>query len=284
MIILLNALMILAIVFIIYAVAGPKRYIVRAPGSLESPDLQKVQIRSLAGKAFPFTQRILEQLNWDMKIKALLDAAHIRMTAQEFFNIVLLIIGAVWVLVYFVLGKFDILITLGAAIFVALGANLLIKRKIKQRQYAIVRVLPETVDLLGLCVEAGLDFNTAVRWVIEKVPTNPMIEELSFVSEEIRWGKSRTQALKDMSKRLNVPEISSFVQTLVQAERMGTPVSEAFAILSEDTRMQRFHRGERFAMQAPIKILIPLIFCILPVIAIVVGGPILLKFTQTKVF
>jgi len=138
--------------------------------------------------------------------------------------------------------------------------------------------------LLGLCVEAGLDFTTSMKWVIEKVPTNPMIEELSFVLEEIKWGKSRTQALRDMAKRLNIPEISSFVQTLVQAERMGSPVAEAFNILSEDTRLQRFNRGERIAMQAPIKILIPLIFCILPVIAIIIGGPIFLQFMQGGIF
>jgi tight adherence protein C len=81
-----------------------------------------------------------------------------------------------------------------------------------------------------------------------------------------------------MSRRLDIPEISSFVQTIIQAERMGTPVAEAFTILSEDTRMQRFHRGERIALQAPIKILIPLIFFIMPVIGIVIGGPILLQF------
>lgn len=87
-----------------------------------------------------------------------------------------------------------------------------------------------------------------------------------------------------MGRRLNVTEVSSFVQTMVQAERMGTPVAEAFAILSEDARLQRFHRGERIAMQAPIKILIPLIFFILPVIAIVVGGPVLLQFMQGDMF
>ena len=109
-----------------------------------------------------------------------------------------------------------------------------------------------------------------------------MIEELSFVLEEIQWGKPRTQALKDMAKRLNIPEVNSFIQTLVQAERMGTPVAEAFGVLSEDARMQRFNRGERFAMKAPIKILIPLIFCILPVIGIIIGGPIFLQFAQGK--
>ncbi len=87
-----------------------------------------------------------------------------------------------------------------------------------------------------------------------------------------------------MAHRLNIPEVSSFVQALAQAERMGTPVSETFAIISEDTRLQRFRRGERYALQAPIKILIPLIFCILPVIGIVIGGPIFLQFMQGGVF
>jgi len=71
---------------------------------------------------------------------------------------------------------------------------------------------------------------------------------------------------------------------MVQAERMGTPVSEAFMIISEDTRMRRFQQGERFALNAPIKILVPLIFCILPVIGIIVGGPILLQFMQGDIF
>jgi len=87
-----------------------------------------------------------------------------------------------------------------------------------------------------------------------------------------------------MSKRLNVPDVTSFVRTLVQADRMGTPVEETFKILSEDSRMRRFHRGERTAMKAPIKMLIPLIFCILPVIMIIVAGPILVNFMTKGLF
>ncbi len=167
-------------------------------------------------------------------------------------------------------------------IFAALVAfflpDLILASKVKKRKYSIVRVLPETVDLLSLCVGAGLDFMAAVRWVINKVKVNPLIEELTVVLKEINVGKPRLEALRDMSKRLNIPDVTSFVRTLVQADRMGTPVEEAFKILSEDTRMRRFHRGERTAMKAPIKMLIPLIFCILPVILIIVAGPILIDF------
>jgi len=87
-----------------------------------------------------------------------------------------------------------------------------------------------------------------------------------------------------MSKRVGIADVSSFVRILIQADRMGTPVEETFRILSEDTRMRRFHRGERQAMKAPLKMLIPLIFCILPVILIIVAGPILIRFMTQGFF
>ncbi len=162
--------------------------------------------------------------------------------------------------------------------------SLILKNKIKAKKYSIERVLPETVDLLSLCVGAGLDFMSAVRWIINKVKVNPLIEELIIVLKEINVGKPRLDALRDMSKRLNIPDVTSFVRTLIQADRMGTPVEETFKILSEDSRMRRFHRGERTAMKAPIKMLVPLIFCILPVIMIIVAGPILVNFMTKGLF
>ncbi|MDD2927414.1 MAG: type II secretion system F family protein [Candidatus Omnitrophica bacterium] len=232
---------------------------------------------------FPFTSIILEKLNLELKIKHRLANAHSRLTPQQFFNLKLLFMLALVILTPIALGKIE---PVELVIALALGyilPEIWLNSRIAKRKYAIVRVLPETVDLLSLCVDAGLDFVASIEWVIKKgISTNPMIEELAFVLEEIQWGKPRTQALKDMAKRLNIPEVNSFIQTLVQAERMGTPVAEAFGVLSEDARTQRFNRGERYAMKAPIKILIPLIFCILPVIAIIIGGPIFLQFTQGK--
>ena len=232
---------------------------------------------------FPFTKIILEKLNLEVKIKYRLASAHLRLTPQQFFNMKLLFMLALVILTPILLGRIEPL-----EFVIALAAGYLLpeiwlSRRIAKRKYAIVRVLPETIDLLSLCVGAGLDFVASIEWLIKKgISTNPMIEELAFVLEEIQWGKPRAQALKDMAKRLNIPEVNSFIQTLIQAERMGTPVAEAFGLLSEDARSQRFNRGERFAMKAPIKILIPLIFCILPVIAIIIGGPIFLQFAQGK--
>ncbi len=167
-----------------------------------------------------------------------------------------------------------------AAIIGFIIPDISLRSAVNKRKYSIVRMLPETVDLLSLCVGAGLDFMAAVRWVLEKAKPNPMIEELGRVLEEINLGKARSQALRDMSRRLEISDLSSFTRTLIQADRMGTPVEEAFTIISEDMRMRRFQRGQRQAYKSPIKILIPLIFCILPIILIIVGGPILIQFVK----
>lgn len=150
--------------------------------------------------------------------------------------------------------------------------------KIKSRKAAVLRALPDTVDLLSLCVDAGLDFMAATRWIIEKSRSNAFIEELSLVLHEIKLGKSRQQALKDMAKRLQLQDVTAFCRTLVQADRMGIPIAQALAVLADDTRERFFRRAERAALQAPMKMLIPLIFFILPVVGVIVGGPIILQF------
>ena len=226
------------------------------------------------------TGAFLNSTGMAVSLKKTLDTAHVNISPAAFFNLKILICILCAVLSVIVTGKADPILILIAVAIGYVIPDFYLKRKIAKRKYLIARGLPETVDLLGLCIEAGLDFVNAVKWVIDKTPHTPMTEELAFVLEEIKWGKPRIQSLKDMARRLDISEIGSFVQTIIQAERMGTPVAEAFTILSEDARAQRFHRGERIALQAPIKILLPLIFFIMPVIGIVIGGPILLTFMQ----
>ena len=230
-------------------------------------------------RLFP-TGSFLQRTGMTTSLQKNLITAHIGISAIAFFNLKILLCIFLGALVVAGSGKTD---PLPLIIAIAIGyiiPDFYLKRKVAKRKKLIAHRLPETVDLLGLCIEAGLDFVNAVKWVIARTPHTPMTEELTFVIEEIKWGKPRIQALKDMSHRLEISEMSSFVQTIIQAERMGTPVAEAFTILSEDARAQRFHRGERIALQAPIKILLPLIFFIMPVIGIIVGGPILLTFMQ----
>lgn len=249
-----------------------------------TPRSKRDKIRAIFAPLILFVQRILAKLKLEGKLKRTLDASHLKLAPAEFFSIKIGFILILCILSIFVLGRLNPIALVICFLLGYVVPDLWLYRKIARRKQAIARLLPETVDLLALCIDAGLDFITAVKWIIEKTRSNPMVEELVFILEEIKWGKPRSQALKDMAKRLVIPEVSSFTQTLILAERMGTPVGEAFTILSEDMRLQRFHRGERIAMQAPLKILMPLIFCILPVIGIIIGGPIFLQFMQGSLF
>ncbi len=178
--------------------------------------------------------------------------------------------------------NFSTKVNIAAVIFGFFLPDLWISRKIKAYQEKILRVLPETIDLLSLCVSAGLDFMGAVKWITESRVRfkTPFMDELVRVREEIRLGRAKAQALTDMEARLNIPEISSLVRTLVFSETLGVTVSEALDNFSQENRERRFHRGERQARMAGIKVLFPLIFFILPVIGIIIIGPVLLQFMQ----
>lgn len=232
----------------------------------------------------PLNKAILKLFKAEKRLKDKIDLVKWSVSPSEFYSSKELLAIILPLNLYVVANIRSIWILSAAFLLGFLLPNIVLAARVKRKKYSIVRVLPETVDLLGLCVGAGLDFMAAVRWVINKVKVNPLIEELSVVLREINVGKSRNEALRDMSKRLQIPDVTSFVRTLVQADRMGTPVEEAFRILSEDTRMRRFHRGERQAMKAPLKMLIPLVFFILPVILIIVAGPILIRFTSGELF
>lgn len=172
-------------------------------------------------------------------------------------------------------------------LFFAIGAayflpEFWLRGQVKKVRDSIVRDLPDTVDLLGLCVNAGLDFMMALKYVIEKSSKTNIIMELQNMIQEINVGKPRRDALRDMARKYELADLSTFARTLIQADRMGTSVSEALNILSEDMRDARFRRGEQMAMKAPLKMLVPLLLFIFPVVAILVAGPVFLDFFQNN--
>lgn len=159
-----------------------------------------------------------------------------------------------------------------------------VKGKIKKVKAVIVKDLPDAIDLLGLCVNAGLDFMLALKWVVEKSQPSIMVDELNTVLQEINVGKTRRDAIKDLAARYELPDLSTFARTLIQADKMGTSVTEALNILSEDMRLARFRRGEQLALKAPLKMLVPLLVFIFPVVGILVAGPIMLDFIENNPF
>jgi tight adherence protein C len=158
---------------------------------------------------------------------------------------------------------------------------------LKQRQAArhktISRDLPEIVDLLALCVDSGAEFMNAVQRVVREYRPCPMQEELAVVIQEIRIGKRRREAFRSMAHRVRMPDVNAFARAIVHADRMGTGMAQALRIMSEDTRLRRYHAAERFAQQAPLKMLIPLVLIMMTAL-IMVAGPVLLEFTRGSLF
>jgi tight adherence protein C len=155
-----------------------------------------------------------------------------------------------------------------------------LNNQIKKRKKEVLKDLPYVIDLLNICVGAGLDFMVAVNHVIREFRPCVLVEELKVLVREIQMGLSRRDSLKNLANRIKSQEINSFVRTLLQADRMGTPITTALKMHAEELRDIRFQKGEEMALKAPIKLLFPLLFFILPVVLIIVAGPILIKFTQ----
>ncbi|MEZ4814716.1 MAG: type II secretion system F family protein [Bdellovibrionota bacterium] len=153
-------------------------------------------------------------------------------------------------------------------------------RAIRQREIKIA--MPYIIDLLALCMEAGLDFMGAVGKVIEKAPLSPFVEELSVVLKDIQLGKTRAKALKDMSARIDMLEISSLVAIIVSADQMGASVGNALRGSSDLLRNERIMKAEELAAKASQKILVPLIFLILPAVMLIIIGPVVLAALGVK--
>jgi tight adherence protein C len=147
----------------------------------------------------------------------------------------------------------------------------------KKRHHKITRALPYNLDLLTLSVEAGLDFSQAVGKVVEKGRKGPLVDEFSLMLKNIKLGKTREEALKLMAERVGLASLTSFCNALIQADRMGTSLGKILRIQSTQLRVERTHRAEKLANEAPVKMLFPLIACIFPTVFMVLFGPIIFQ-------
>jgi tight adherence protein C len=148
-----------------------------------------------------------------------------------------------------------------------------------KRQEKIQKALPDALDMLTVCVEAGLGFDAALAQVARNT-TGPLAAEFSRVLQEIQIGKSRAQALRAMTDRTTVPELRSFVSALVQAGELGISISDVLREQAREMRLRRRQRAEEKAQKVPVKILFPLVFCLFPSMFIVILGPGALSIVQ----
>ena len=151
--------------------------------------------------------------------------------------------------------------------------------KIKARQKIILKMIPDTLDLLTISVRAGLGFDAALAKVVEKLP-GPLTDEFRRALAEVRVGKARRDALRDMIPRTNVAPLSAFIGAIIQAETLGVSISKVLQVQSDQLRIERRQRAEEMAAKAPIKMLFPLVGCIFPSLFIVILGPAMLSIIQ----
>jgi tight adherence protein C len=144
--------------------------------------------------------------------------------------------------------------------------------RVKKRQKAVLLQIPDALDLLTISVRAGLGFDGALGKVVEKLK-GPLTEEFRRALAEIRVGKPRRDALRDIVPRTEVPALTNFIGAIIQAEQLGVSISKVLQVQSEQLRIERRQRAEEMAAKAPIKMLFPLVGCIFPSLFIVILGP-----------
>ena len=142
--------------------------------------------------------------------------------------------------------------------------------------------IPDALDLLTISVRAGLGFDAALGKVVEKME-GPLIDEFRRALAEVRVGKARRDALRDIVPRTEVPALTNFIGAVIQAEQLGVAISKVLQVQSEQLRIERRQRAEEMAAKAPIKMLFPLVGCIFPSLFVVILGPALILIAKTLV-
>ncbi|TVR74989.1 MAG: type II secretion system F family protein [Sphaerobacteraceae bacterium] len=180
------------------------------------------------------------------------------------------------VLLMFLLGGADLLLGLGLSAFMLLLGYMLpgywLKSRISARRKSVQQSLPDAIDLLTISVESGLGFDPALARVIEKWD-NELTREFGRMLSEIRMGKSRREAMRELSQRVNVDDLNVFVSSMIQADQLGVSISQVLRVQSKQMRLRRRQRAEEQAHKAPVKMLFPMVFLIFPALYIVLLGP-----------
>lgn len=195
-------------------------------------------------------------------------------TAADFLSvrIIMAVLGVILTILLFTSGQ-SVIALLVLFLFLVYPSTWL-KGVIRRRHLSILKALPNLLDLLTLSVEAGKDFLTALRDILEKRPVDPLGEEFIRTLREIQLGTSRQDAMKKMSNRVRQAELSSVVDAIVQADELGISIGQILKVQGDQLRTKRFARAETLANEAPVKILFPVVVFIFPSVFLILLGPI----------
>jgi tight adherence protein C len=183
------------------------------------------------------------------------------------------------------LGLFSFAWPLRVLGFLAIGLlgywlpNVVLTNAVQRRQSEIRSALADSIDLLTICVEAGLGFDAALAHV-SKNTDGPLADEFYRTLQEVQLGRSRNEAMRNLAARSNVPELRAFVLAMVQADVFGVSVANVLRIQAKDMRVKRRQLAEERAMKVPIKVLFPVLFCIFPALFVVILGPAIMRIAE----
>jgi tight adherence protein C len=193
------------------------------------------------------------------------------------------LVGALLGLVVPPLLGFGPLVTFGLVLIGCFGGwvapSLWLYQVAYDRSQRVGRELPDALDLLTISVESGLAFDAGLAQVARRT-TGPLAQEFFRVLQEMQIGTGRVQAMRALAERTDVPELKSFVGAMIQADAFGIPVSSVLRVQAKEMRVKRSQRAEELAQKVPVKILFPLIFCIMPCLFLVVMGPAVITVVQ----
>jgi tight adherence protein C len=248
---------------------------------LQAPFLERT-LRPLAGRLSGSVARITSTSFADRTEKSLALAGNPGdLRVADWLGIkavVAIIFGIVFFLLFAVVNILGMQFLLGAGMSLLglvigyIAPEFWLGRRIKARQKAILLMIPDTLDLLTISVRAGLGFDAALAKVVEKLK-GPLSDEFRRALAEVRVGKTRREALRDIIPRTEVPPLTNFIGAIIQAETLGVSISKVLQVQSEQLRIERRQRAEEQAAKAPIKMLFPLVGCIFPSLFIVILGP-----------
>lgn len=221
--------------------------------SLESKIVKAGNPRNMAVKDWLNMQALLVI---GLPVFSLLAGRYFNMPAGNLLLFILAEVAAGFVLPGFILGKL-----------------------LRARQKLILNSLPDVIDLLTVSVEAGLGFDGALLKVVDKKP-GPLASEFDKVLQEIKVGRQKKDALRDMAQRVDLQDLTTFVGAIVQADQFGVGIANVLRIQAEQMRQKRRQRAQEKAMKAPVKMLIPMVLFIFPTLFIVLLGPVVIQLIE----
>ena len=163
--------------------------------------------------------------------------------------------------------------------------DLVLQIKIARRKDKISQGIPDALDILVVCVEAGMGLDAAMNRVADEIKLNnkPLSEELKLYNLELRAGKSRPDALRNLGLRIDIEDIKNFATLLIQTDKFGTSIAQALRTYSDTFRTKRYMKAEEIAAKLPVKLMVPLIFCVFPALLVVLMGPAAIRIYHTLI-